>query len=393
MPGSRWALVGLAVFAAACTREPAAVATTSASSGAATDVDASTSSDGSGTVDTATSGTPLPADVGMPCDPTLAPGELTLLTDVAMGAITRFDMDHDDVLDAVGEHGLIVLHSEMVRPFDLIFAPNRVVPGRIAHGALADFLELRPNEQIRLSPDILETVSPTAPSVTDAPSGTVAVGDVDGDGRDDFAVSHAGEIQLWRSQGDGSFVGTEPAPASDVWSIAMASRGAPGRTHLATLTDSAIVFFEITENDLVEVEQLDTAFIYDMWASDFRGTGEIGVGFARYGGVLINVLSGVGVAHFADGQWVVLEHDLEGAMASGIGSADLDGDGDLDLVVGVGVDRIDLACLSPEGYTLCGRMTIDTVPQNIAVLEDPLRLVVSNADGTWIMPLPAPVCP
>jgi hypothetical protein len=384
--GWRW-VAGLVLVASACTREPVSSVTASTSTGAGMGT-SSTGADATSEVETSSGVVPM--DVGMPCDATLQPGPLTLLTDVATGAITPFDMDGDDAIDAVGEHGTIVLHTEEVRPSDI--APSTLVPGRFVQGALADFLVRTPGEPARIFPDVFGPAQ-SKPYLTGVPYGAVAVGDLEGDGLDDLVAAEGELVRVWRNPDAYAFVADDAVDAEyEVWSVAFISRGAPGLTHVAALGAGGLTVFEITENGLGEGELLETSAVYWVWAADFRGTGELGIGFVHEGGTLANINSGVGVAYFADGEWTSASHDLDGASTGGVAFADLDGDVDLDIAVSVGGDRIDLACLSDVGYTLCGRMTIGMGADGLAVLEDPLRLVISNEDGTWLMPLPSPVC-
>lgn len=108
------------------------------------------------------------------------------------------------------------------------------------------------------------------------------------------------------------------------------------------------------------------------------------------------VKSGVGVILEDNDEWTALTHSLEGADALDLGQGDVDGDGLRDVVVlrvGEESTTLELLCLRTDALDLCGSTTLEHVPESVAVLPDPPRLVYSTVDeGTWLGAIELDAC-
>ena len=395
----RHALTIASVVLTAC--GPAPGESTSGTSGSASTKDATGETSATTTAgDVTKPGSDLPTDLPIPdCDAEITFPEGSLLVDEPMGFIAPYDMDLDGTLDAVGGRGIILLGSGEVRKLSGVPTTNDGRPGRFVVDGLPDLLyATSTDDQLIVFPSAASQ-DPPAPVATQGTmtSGSFATADYDGDGVDDVALasSLSDAVEVWRGLPDGTF---EAGPRLDTTvfpAVGFMRYGDAQTEHLiVTDLDEDVVIFRVEDNALIEVSRFFQPGAQAMTGLDADGSGIEHMLLHVWWSNSFEIFSSAGVLFNESGRWGGPYFDLGEALARDYVSVDLDADGDLDLVVVTDdvEQSLEFQCLSPSGYTLCGRMTPDVEIHNLGIILDPPRLLLSTDHDTRAITLPARLC-
>ena len=199
---------------------------------------------------------------------------------------------------------------------------------------------------------------------------SVAIGDLNGDGQDDFAVAAVptatahGGVAVFLNQGDGTF--SDPVLIEiQAWSIAIADLNGDGKKDMAVNTAWAVRTL-INNGDgtfATNASYVIPAESYSLTAGDMNGDGKVDLAVAYNDG-----LSVAGVAVFrnnGNGTFAGATTYPAGDAPNGLALGDLNGDGKPDLVV-----------------------ANDT--SEIAGVQETLHVLLNRGDGTFGAATPYP---
>lgn len=166
-------------------------------------VDVVGDSDGSfGETTTSSETTAASSETAGLCVPSFELGAFTKISELAIGATARYDMDGDGRLDVVGGRGVLVSAD-----LEIVMFPGNA-PGDDGVAGMFDGDDM-PDMAWSLSPDDGFVVLPGAggdPIVSATPRAyAFAVADIDGDGDDDVALSTSDGLAVWQCGEAGTF--------------------------------------------------------------------------------------------------------------------------------------------------------------------------------------------
>lgn len=317
------------------------------------------------------------------CVPGFELGELTQISELAIGITELYDMDRDGRLDVVGGRGVFV--SADLEVTVVVDEPpaDDGHPGRFDGDELPDMAWAIADEGIEVHP--ASGGEPIVSATVDSPSFTVR--DVDDDGIDDIAIAQTGGTSVWRGTATGSF--TKLTDVGSTTTVHPAFFQQPNGLHLAVPDKYSLVVrvyrYDAGAFTLASTFMLLAAQSLD--AVDAFADGSEYLLATQYA-TQPTAFASVDLLHPQDDGWDSWSVAFDGHRPRSAAVGDLDGDGIGEIAVSLDDHSLAFLCWTGDDFVRCGAN--EALPgRQVELLGD---LVVSAGDGVWTAPVTPTTC-